>query len=121
MVIKNDFGEIVGGPTLLTTYTFFFKNNTSIEAELNVKDIEFGSEMSEYVNFEIKPNEWFNVSMWLDLDVGQLYYVFNNEYIDVTRYKIEETDEEDFIFIYYSFTTQVSDSNCGWRTCDRIS
>lgn len=39
MVIKNDFGEVVGGPPLLATYTFFFKNNTSIEAELNVKDI----------------------------------------------------------------------------------
>ena len=27
-----------------------------VKEELNVKDIEFGAEMSEYVNFEIKPN-----------------------------------------------------------------
>lgn len=27
-----------------------------VKDELNVKKIEFGAEMSEYVNFEIKPN-----------------------------------------------------------------
>lgn len=49
---------------------------------------------------KIKPNEWFNVSMWLDLDVGQLYYVFNNEYIDVTSSK--PADLPDFSGILFT-------------------
>ncbi len=39
---------------------------------------------------KINPGEWFNVNMWVDLDVGTIYYVFNNEFIEATSSKPAE-------------------------------
>lgn len=33
---------------------------------------------------KITPGEWLNVGMWLDLDLGKLYYVFDNEFVAET-------------------------------------
>jgi hypothetical protein len=44
--------------------------------------------------------EWFNVGMWLDLDLGQIYYIFNNEFVAETSANTK--DLTDFAGILFS-------------------
>lgn len=69
---------------------------------------------------KVELHKWMNVTMWLDLDVGQIYYAFDNEYIGETSSKSSElSDFCGILFSQSSATSKVYIDNIKVAAIDR--
>lgn len=50
-------------------------------------------------------NEWHNVSMWIEIETGKIYYCYDNKYIGETTFKTEELKDLNGVLISYDVRT----------------